>query len=513
MMLKTDRACERIGNNAHFSTKAEAGILEMETCTPEEAGIPNLAIGKCLRSWERHRLPIHSFLIVRSGKIAAEYYCEPYTKDTLHRLYSVTKSFVSLAIGCLAEEGKLRLDDPVTEYFPEYLTTPVLPWLKETTIRHMLQMASCHSMTTYKKDLSKNWVESFFQVSPDHKPGTVFSYDTSSSHTLCALAEKLTGMSLLDYSRSRFLNQIGFSQEAYIIKDAFGVSMGGTGLMAKPEDMARTGLLLLNGGRWKGRQLLPEWYVDQASSRQIANCVKAGTVSQANGYGYQFWCLGERKFACWGKGGQWIICLPEYDMVCVTTADTEGILAGDQRIIDGIFNHILPALDQETIYEKEQEIIPDPALCLKTVQEENRGKTSSPLEKKLFRARWQFEGSSWISEMILYPDPAEDDRNRRCFSYRDQKGMHRIYFGMIQAEEGVVDGYGQPYSASGTWLSENTLYIRVFLAGEEPCQIRIQIVFSGEECTMYLWNTGELLFTEFSGWYNGKLVKKSEQSD
>lgn len=328
-------------------------MTEFGTCTLKEAGIPEAAVKSCLRSWERHRLPVHSFLIVRSGKIAVEYYCEPYTKHTLHRLYSVTKSFVSLAIGCLAEEGKLRLDDPITGYFPEYLTAPVPLWLKETTIRHTLQMASCHSVTTYKKDLSKNWVGSFFQVPPDHKPGTVFSYDTSSSHTLCALVEKLTGMELLDYLRSRFLNQIGFSQEAYIIKDPFGVSMGGTGLMAKPEDMARTGLLLLNGGRWEGRQLLPEWYVNQASSHQISSCVKAGTISQANGYGYQLWCLGERSFACWGKGGQWIICLPEYDMVCVTTADTEGILAGDQRIIDGLFNHILPALDQESMDEKE----------------------------------------------------------------------------------------------------------------------------------------------------------------
>lgn len=71
-----------------------------------------------------------------------------------------------------------------------------------------------------------------------------------------------------------------------------------------------------------------------------------------------------------------------------------------------------------------------------------------------------------------------------------------------------MDFYEQPYSASGTWLSGNTLYIRVFMAGEEPCQIRIQMVFSEEECTLYLWNTGEMKYTEFSGWYNGKVQEE-----
>lgn len=136
------------------------------------------------------------------------------------------KSFVSLGVGYLEREGKLKLDDPVISYFPEYVTDPIPLWLSQTTIRHMLKMASCHSATTYKKDLSKNWVESFFKIPPDHKPGMVFSYDTSSSHTLCALVEKLTGMEILEYLRKSFLNDIGFSQEAYILKDPFGTSMG-----------------------------------------------------------------------------------------------------------------------------------------------------------------------------------------------------------------------------------------------------------------------------------------------
>ena len=154
-------------------------------------------------------------------------------------MFSVTKSFTSIAIGLLQEEGRLSLDDSIVKFFPEYVpdTSEAHPWLLATTIRDMLSMRSCHASTTYDKFSSKtDWVKSFFTVAPTHKPGTVFHYDTSSSHTLCALVEKLTGMKMLDYLRNKVLNEIGFSKEAYCLTDGFGVSMGGSGLMATSRD-------------------------------------------------------------------------------------------------------------------------------------------------------------------------------------------------------------------------------------------------------------------------------------
>ena len=81
------------------------------------------------------------------------------------------------------------------------------------TIRDMLMMRTCHRRTTYKEGSSSwdyvtsycdNWTESFFKVKPDHDPGALFFYDTSSPHTLGALIEKLTGMDLADYLRKHF---------------------------------------------------------------------------------------------------------------------------------------------------------------------------------------------------------------------------------------------------------------------------------------------------------------------
>ena len=122
-----------------------------ETASPESTGIPSYAVKNFLTRLEKQQLPLHSAIIMRHGKICAETYYAPYNKDSLHRMFSITKSFVSMAIGCLAEEGKLKLDDKIVDYFPEkqpesgtYKYTAML------TIRDMLKMKTCHTKTTYK---------------------------------------------------------------------------------------------------------------------------------------------------------------------------------------------------------------------------------------------------------------------------------------------------------------------------------------------------------------------------
>lgn len=71
------------------------------------------------------------------------------------------------------------------------------------TIRDILNMQTCHTSTTYKIDPTKKWVESFFTTTPSHPSGTIFLYDTSSSHTLCVLVEKLTHMPMIEYLKKK----------------------------------------------------------------------------------------------------------------------------------------------------------------------------------------------------------------------------------------------------------------------------------------------------------------------
>ena len=106
---------------------------------------------------------------------------------------------------------------------------------------------------------------------------------------LAALVEKLSGKSLLGYLRERFLDDIGFSKEAYCLKDPMGVSMGGSGLMAAPMDMARVMYLVMKGGEYGKVRYIPKEYLEQALDRWSDNYIFGQTFEEMQGYGYQFW--------------------------------------------------------------------------------------------------------------------------------------------------------------------------------------------------------------------------------
>ena len=112
---------------------------------------------------EKRKIPLHSVLIAQHGNLLLEKYYAPYCRNKLQRL--------------LEQEGKISLQDSICGYFPEYLPGRVHPWLAEMTIENMLKMQTCYNMTTYNKtSTTENWVRSFFQTEPTHRPGTLFMY-------------------------------------------------------------------------------------------------------------------------------------------------------------------------------------------------------------------------------------------------------------------------------------------------------------------------------------------------
>ena len=131
-------------------------MLSFETALPEETGVPSGCISDFVERLKVHEVPLHSLLIMHHDKLITEGYYAPCTEDTLHRMFSISKSFTSIAIGLLAEEGKLSLDDPIVNYFPDKVPADVHPWISAMTIRDMLMMRTCHASTTYKLDMTKD---------------------------------------------------------------------------------------------------------------------------------------------------------------------------------------------------------------------------------------------------------------------------------------------------------------------------------------------------------------------
>lgn len=147
----------------------------MKISTPEKQGISSRSLLRFIDRLEEQKIPVHSILIARHGYLVLEAYYKPYERHTLHRMFSQTKSYTSLAIGLLVSEGRICLQDKICNYFPEYLPGKVHPWMTEMTIEDMLKMETCHNMTTYNKTSStENWVRSFFQTVPTHLPRNCF---------------------------------------------------------------------------------------------------------------------------------------------------------------------------------------------------------------------------------------------------------------------------------------------------------------------------------------------------
>lgn len=321
--------------------------------TPEEAGIPSSAILTLLDDLEDHGIPMHSLIIQRKGRLACEAYWAPYTQKSLQRMYSITKTFVSLAIGILISEGRLSLNDRIIDYFPDKLP-PIIPEeLNNTTIEHLLMMTTCHRKTTYKIEQTDDWVGSFFTVPPDHAPGAFFMYDTSGTHVLGALVERVSQKPLLEFLQSKVLSDLGFSSDAYILKDKHGIPMGGSGLMATSRDI----LAVLS--YFNAKEGPYASYLASASTKKIETGYSGfGNLPVlGNGYGYYVWMLPDKGFFFYGMGGQLAISFPASHTLIVTTAYTKAVEGGLQTLFDALITLVGTFQDKTLETTKETRIL------------------------------------------------------------------------------------------------------------------------------------------------------------
>ncbi len=285
------------------------------------------------------KVDLHGFILEEKGTIIKEWYKEPFGPNYNHRMYSVSKSFVSIAIGILVDDGKISLDDKVCRFFPEYEPEDgFYPRMQELTIKDCLTMQSCHSKTTYRIFEDSDWVQTFFVKKPDHRAGCVFSYDTSAALVMGALVEKITGKSLLEFLRERVFDRIGFSKESYIMTEPGGKSHAGSGLVCTLPDLLKVSEFLLNKGRVSNEQLLSEEYINEATKIQTATSLQ-GNLDEGFGYGYFFWLTRKPGFCMYGMGGQLALIFPEKEMIFVCMADTQ-TTDGLSHLYDAFYDYL-----------------------------------------------------------------------------------------------------------------------------------------------------------------------------
>ncbi|MHA2425228.1 MAG: serine hydrolase domain-containing protein [Candidatus Thorarchaeota archaeon] len=284
-----------------------------------------------------------ALLVIRNGYIVLEEYYSSYHMDRRHIIYSCTKSITSTLIGIAIEEGYIgSVDDFILDYLHDYNISQADSRLDQITIEHLLTMSSGLEWSEgggdddyFSMGFSDNWVEYVLNRPMIADPGEVYQYNTGGSHLLAAILNISTGMRPLSFGETHLFNPIGI-EDIYWPTDTEGINNGGSDFGVTPRDMARFGFLFLNNGSWDGNQLVPDEWVEDATSTKI-------DVNTDTGYGYQWWTTPSMHlYSARGYNGQFIVVIPEHDLVVVTTAD-------DPDTFTTLFNilstYIIPAVE------------------------------------------------------------------------------------------------------------------------------------------------------------------------
>lgn len=305
------------------------------------------AICALLDGLEEKSIECHSLMVVRRGHVVAECWWAPYSADRPHLLYSLTKSFTSIAVGLAITDGLLSLDDRVADVLPDHVPAGISEQGRRITVHHLLSMTAGHRADT----LADAWqlepgdlVKGFLRLPFAAAEGTRHAYDNSAAFILARMVERVAGRGLAEFLDDRLFTPMGIDHAEWD-RVGSGASFGFHGLHLRTEAVAAFGELLLRSGRWGGRQLVPREWVELATGRHTGSRHDAEGADRADflcGYGYQF-RISRHGFHGYGAFGQHCVLVPSHDLAVVLTSAQQEVQQA-QDVLDAIWECLLPGV-------------------------------------------------------------------------------------------------------------------------------------------------------------------------
>ncbi|MFX0105778.1 MAG: serine hydrolase domain-containing protein [Candidatus Hodarchaeota archaeon] len=299
---------------------------EWLTCSPEEVGMNSSKIEEMYDYIYENSINMHSVLIIRNGCIVDENFLEnsirrkenyyaphPMVSDGRHKLYSCTKSIISLLIGIAIEMGYIdNINQTLYEFLEGFWKPSYDVRKKNITIRHLLMQTSGLPEGTDQQP----YIVLSLDEHLSFDPGTDWLYSNAGCRLLGAIINITTGMKTSEFAREYLFEPIGISREDWEWEEDYqGVTNGASGLSFTPRAMARIGLMCLNNGSWDGNQVVPKEWISESTSTVSGVYEDQGFGED---YAYLWWLIPGYYFAS-GLYGQCILIFPEYDIVVVFT--------------------------------------------------------------------------------------------------------------------------------------------------------------------------------------------------
>jgi CubicO group peptidase (beta-lactamase class C family) len=485
-------ACDRARKAGPGMSETAWPTAAWRTGAPEQYGFDSLKLAEAMLAIRRKGLNLHSVAIIRHGVMLLDAYFYPYDGKTVHDQASVTKSVMTTLIGIAADQGRLKLDDPMLSFFPGRAVANRDAAKERITVRHLASMSSGLECTAANDEQTLKEMErspDFVQFILDRKmisePGTRFVYCSPGMHMLSAILQKASGMTALEFARVNLFEPLGI-QNVIWPTDAQGFNHGWGDLRLHPHDTAKIGLLWLHHGQWNGRQVVPREWVDNSVKTQI----KTG---RDDDYGYGWWITGQKgEFAAIGRGGQRIQVWPEIDAILVMT--------GGGVDIDDIEPLIAPAL-----VDKIKPLPANPSgvarleAALTAIAEPPAPKPVPPLNataKRISGKTFVFDPNPLeIEEVTLeFADPAS-----AVFRINHSGGKLDSWPVGLDGVYRMSEGYfGLPQGLRGEWVDERTFALEYDnIANNDHLLMRLS--FEGDRVTLESHETAHELGVRFEG--------------
>ena len=297
---------------------------EFNKISCKEANINKGLLVDMFNKIEDEAYNIHSMILISNGSKVFDAYAHDFTPETRSNVYSVSKSFLSIAIGILLDMNLIALDNKVLFYFNEEIKDYLTEYEK-LTVKQLLTMTVGQEKDQFI-DLTPqdNPFEIFFNTPLTSNPGETFLYSNFASFILSVIVTKITGKSLNDFLNTYLYKKINMQKPEWDSINDY--SFGCSGLHLNLEDMARFGLLVLNDGLWETEQIVTKTYLDEALEKHMAE------PNSPLYYGYHFWVYKYAMAA--GLYRQYVIIDKRYNLVFA-------MQAYEERDVLGLYNNYI----------------------------------------------------------------------------------------------------------------------------------------------------------------------------